>query len=135
MLDYAAAMPDNKSDFDILAKRYLDLWQDQVNVLAADPAMAEAVAKGISALSGGIASMMGGSGMQQPGGMNVPAASGAEAPSTPSSGAGIDVAGLVGRIAELESRVAELEKLAGQGRAGRRTAGSGKGGRALKPRG
>ena len=43
-------MPENKpgdlpEDLDDLARRYVDLWQDQMTALAADPAFAESMQK------------------------------------------------------------------------------------------
>jgi hypothetical protein len=132
---YCLRMSDEPSEFEGLAKRYLDLWQDQVNALAADPNMADAVAKGIRAFSGGVATMMSSvaaeaglpqssgvtqtSGTHPSGGINEPASpyeaskTGAPASSSASSHSDGDIVKLRGRIAQLEKRVAQLEKLVG----------------------
>lgn len=119
-------MSDDDAEFEGLAKRYLDLWQDQVNALATDPNMAEAIAKGIRAFSGGVADVMANAQTMgaQMGGSHEPAATqtqpphatGAEAASPSSADPNNDIAELLGRIAQLEKRVAELEKL-GRGKA------------------
>ncbi|CCG42875.1 conserved hypothetical protein [Magnetospirillum molischianum DSM 120] len=44
-------MTDSSPDAATLARRYLDLWQQQVAALSSDPAMAEAVARGVAMMT------------------------------------------------------------------------------------
>ncbi|MCR6633120.1 MAG: hypothetical protein NVV74_25475 [Magnetospirillum sp.] len=49
--EYAPAMSEAPPDFKALARRYLDLWQEQVAAMANDPALAEAVAQGVAMMA------------------------------------------------------------------------------------
>ena len=44
-------MMETPVDFRLLARRYLDLWQEQVAAMVSDPALAESVARGISGMA------------------------------------------------------------------------------------
>ncbi|MBY0430690.1 MAG: hypothetical protein K2Q10_05795, partial [Rhodospirillales bacterium] len=79
-------------DLQALARRYLDLWQDQMTALAADPSLAEALARTVTLMGtgaaafAGAASGMGGMGastptdaVRQPAGSDGAAAPGASA--------------------------------------------------------
>lgn len=46
-------MSEAPPDFSSLARRYLDLWQEQVAAMANEPALAEALARGIAAMTEG----------------------------------------------------------------------------------
>jgi len=46
-----------KPDLEKLARRYLDLWQDQIEGLAADPEVAETIARTIQLMNAGAAQM------------------------------------------------------------------------------
>ncbi len=118
-------------DLEALARRYMDLWQDQLKGLANDRETAEVMARTLELMNAG-AQAMAGMAMQATaldgGPKNAahartaqPAAGAAPAGAAP--GAADDgVAELARRLARLERRVAALE------------AGPGKGGRKPKPR-
>jgi hypothetical protein len=123
-------MSDDAPDAEALAKRFLDLWQDQVAASVADPAMAEWLARFLAAPGGpGVTPTMGVSqGVSQndkagfaghPGGFAdifAAMASGA-APAAASPGPGDDrLDELSRRLVECERRLAALES--GAGRAG-----------------
>ena len=120
-------------DADELARKTLELWQDQLSALAGDPETGAAMAKlmtmatlGSAAAMKALAEAVGGSlkpngaaVIQQP---NEPAA-GATAAAI-ASGAGDDrLSGLERRLAEIERRLATLEASAGPARSrpGRRS--------------
>src|SRR5690606_10711372 len=131
-----------------LARRYVDLWQDQATALAADPAVAETLQRVMAtfgvAASGlpaarqawpaALASLMTAA-QPQAGPGNVGAAAGKEqdkhgraSAATPgaapaaaaSAGGGTDLERLSQRLAALEQRLAALEGDAGTGGAGKR---------------
>ena len=121
-------------DMEALARRYMDLWQDQLKGLANDRETAEVMARTLELMNAG-AQAMAGMAMQATaldgGPKNAahartaqPAAGPAgTAPAGAAPGAADDgVAELARRLARLERRVAALE------------AGPGKGGRKPKPR-
>ncbi|MGE5504925.1 MAG: hypothetical protein ACM31L_10925 [Actinomycetota bacterium] len=123
-------MTDVPPDLDQLARRYLDLWQDQVAAMATDPALAEAVARGIAMMSQGTSALVqatqaAATAAQAKAGTDEPAAPGSDhspdpqrsqaaaaAPDRPRDDAGR----LEGRLAALEERVAALEAALGAGR-------------------
>ena len=144
--DYSAAMSDppepgagdaEAPDLDALARRYLDLWQDQVAAVAGDANLIQEMTRLIaligaawsgrpSATGPGAVSEAGGgrdgsgsdgAGRAAAGGGAV----GAAAAGAPSRRGGDDVARLDRRLAALARRVARLE--AGAAGAPRRTAG------------
>ena len=108
-----------KTDLDDLAKRYLDLWQEQLNDLSQDKEVAEAVAKSIELMNGSAATFarMAEQNIKNFGGLGDDAANrslvatkSGTAPDGAASGNADDVVGeLTRRIGELEQRVAELE--------------------------
>ncbi|MDA8229728.1 MAG: hypothetical protein M0006_00140 [Magnetospirillum sp.] len=140
-------MSQTPPDFKTLAGRYLDLWQDQMTAMATDPALADALAGGIAAMSQGVAALMqaaqaatqaagggaGGSWASDSGKADHERTPAKSSPSTSprasaapaaSGGSCLDPADLAGRIAVLEERIAALE--AELGRSG--------GGAGAKPR-
>ena len=122
-----------QADLDELARRYLDLWQDQMTALAGDPEFAEALQQLMTAMSvpGSAApeflrawpAMMTG---QQPGQLTKDLADdgtggrapGAPAAATASDDGGLDLDHVTRRLAALEERIAALEAGAKRGRGG-----------------
>src|SRR5881396_3362600 len=100
------AEDDNSSaDFDRLARRYLDLWQNQLSGLAADQALTEQVARLFAAANAQIASVL----QTAQGAPHATPASGpASAAAAPQHRAD-DLGELRKRLAALEARLAELE--------------------------
>jgi hypothetical protein len=91
----AADSPDLAS----LAKRYVDLWQDQLIALAAHPELAEGLARMLAVFSSGWPS----------GREHDPAPPRAAPASATPDGGDIDLRELASRIAALEERLARLE--------------------------
>ncbi|WP_425403067.1 hypothetical protein [Hwanghaeella sp.] len=104
-----------------LARRYLELWQEQISGAAGDPAVADAMAR----MMAGWQSVMGQTfGQQSPMGQGEGEGHGATgrtadtgtheagpaAAPAASGGADDDVRQLLGRIADLERRVEQLER-------------------------
>ena len=133
---YSAVMA-KPPDLEDLARRYLDLWQEQLRAMAADPETMESVGRMLSAMGGAAppvpmnpAAWMSAMGMAPPaggtGGGNPFDAVFANAPRTAADGAATAVAAFDGgrddlrqlerRLAALEQRVAELESGAGKPR-------------------
>jgi hypothetical protein len=126
-----------QADLDELARRYLDLWQDQMTALAGDREFAEALQQLMTMMSapGGAAgdagpefwrawpAMMTG---QQPGQQTEAFAddgTGGRAPGAPAAATapddgGIDLDHFTRRLAALEGRIAALEAGAKRGRGG-----------------
>jgi hypothetical protein len=102
-----AAEDDNSStDFDRLARRYLDLWQSQLSGLAADQGLTEQIARLFAAANAQVASAI--QAAQAATHATAPAPGTASA--TAASGYGPDDLGeLRKRVAALEARIAELE--------------------------
>ena len=121
-------------DLDSLARRYLDLWQDQLAGMAADPEVAETIARTIELMNAGAAQMataalaaqaVGGEAKEpqphgatpeppsaagdRPTAASGPAASGTQAAAPAPGHADHDVAELARRIGALEQRIAALE--------------------------
>lgn len=100
-------------DYQALAKRYLDLWQDQVAKLAKDPGALSGAAEAWSQMA---ASMMQNAATVAKTAHDPHAAASSSSRSQTSAAAhgdgGVDPAKLLGRIAELERRVAALEAAA-----------------------
>ena len=128
-------MSDAPPDFKALARRYLDLWQEQVAAVAADPALAEAVARGVAMMTQSAQAVAQATGLkvnvpqntgpatgdgpkadertEQPGDTKPHAdgtASAAAAPHDPH----LDPDELARRVAALEGRVAVLEAALGR---------------------
>ncbi len=110
-------MSDDAPDLEALAKRFLDLWQDQVAASVADPAMAEWLARFLAVPGGpGVTPTMGVS-PNDPGAFAdiFTAMAAGAAPAAASSGAGDDrLDELLGRLASFEKRLAALESGAGK---------------------
>jgi hypothetical protein len=136
-------MPDNPrgsspaqepEDLDALARRYVDLWQDQMTALAGDPDFAESLQKLMAALgvgAGGMPALMSawptamaglmaaaqptakapqGDGGQESHGKSGPmSAAGAAAVAASSDGGGADLGRLEERLAAVEQRLAAME--------------------------
>ena len=108
-------MADDARDLEALAKRFLDLWQDQVAASVADPALAEWLARFLAAASGPGAAM----GTPKDGVSRNESAAFADifaamatgaAPAAASSGAGDDhLDEFSRRLAECERRLSALE--------------------------
>ncbi|WP_244511160.1 hypothetical protein [Magnetospirillum fulvum] len=130
-------MTDPSPEVAALARRYLDLWQQQVAALSSDPAMAEAVAKGVAMMTGCAAAMAEAAGIavaatspnnkaraDEPTESPTPQpATGPAAATTPDRAASVaappadpsgDAVWLAGRLAALEERVAVLEAALGR---------------------
>jgi hypothetical protein len=90
-------------DYNALAKKYLDLWQEQLGKLARDPDQLSGAAATWSKLA---ASMLQGTGAA-----HEPAASahGAAAAAAPSRDGGVDLADVLKRLDVIEQRLAALE--------------------------
>ena len=119
--------PPPASDYDALAKRYLDLWQQQVAKLAQDPAQLSGSAAAWSQMA---AAMMKNVSPAAPtasahdGSSKSPNASpvGTPAPQSPHGNGGVDLADVVGRLDALERRLAVLEGAAKPARPARSAA-------------
>jgi hypothetical protein len=112
-------------DIDALARRYLDLWQDQLSALAADKDVAELTAKTIEVMNSGLTAMTSvaetttqnlvpgeaGASPQHPSKDhdNTIDSTGAETAAATSGRPDNDLAEFSRRLAELEQRVAQLE--------------------------
>lgn len=130
-------MSETPPDFQALARRYLDLWQAQVAAVAADPALAETVARGVAIMTQSAAAMAQATGLsrgssatskadrqanEQTGPEAKPTDPGhstdtdrAEAFAVASDDSRLDPAQLSRRVAALEQRVADLEAALGGG--------------------
>src|SRR5690349_13578919 len=116
---------DEAPDLTSLARRWLDLWQEQVTALAGDPAVAEQTARLLGLIEGGAAAWRqaaaGKTDGDDRGGTATSAgtAGAATAPLSPAAG-GDDLARLAARLAAVEERLARLESgPRGSTRAGR----------------
>src|SRR5690606_28198468 len=119
---------DRPDDVDALARRFLDLWQEQAALLATDPRLAELSGAWLTLWQRGAGMAMqaaagegGGNARQADAGRNS-AAGRAERPAAAAAASGDgqpDPAELARRLAECEARIAALESaLAESGRAG-----------------
>ncbi|HLO78562.1 MAG TPA: hypothetical protein VK196_19075 [Magnetospirillum sp.] len=125
-------MSEAPPDIRALARRYLDLWQDQMTAMAHDPALAEALAQGVTtmtqvsatllqAATAGAASPVNQARKADAGSSSAPSDSAAaDAPSGSASAADapavarVDDDGLAHRLAALEERIAALEARLGE---------------------
>jgi len=97
---------DDSSDFDRLARRYLDLWQGQLSGMASDQALTEQVARLFATANAQMAAIL----QAAQGASHAAAASPGASTSTASSQHGADDLGeLRKRVAALEARLAQLE--------------------------
>jgi cystathionine beta-lyase family protein involved in aluminum resistance len=99
---------DDAGDFDKLARRYLDLWQNQLSGLASDQALTEQIARLFAAANTQVASAM----QAVQGAHHASKAGTSAAASSPGHGAD-DVGELRKRVEALEARIAELESKLG----------------------
>jgi hypothetical protein len=112
-------MSKGPSDLEALARRYLDLWQEQVASMATDPKVAEAVAAGVAMMNQGASAFAQAvnlkTGNPKPGTADerTPAgpAPAAAAPDDPR----LDGDQLARRLAAVEERLAALEAALGAG--------------------
>ena len=100
-----------KPDLEALARRYVELWQDQFAASAADPQMAETLARWLKVAGGGaMASAAMWQNLWPHGAPHDHAPSPGPAPATaPPDDGGRGVAQLALRVAALEERIAALE--------------------------
>jgi hypothetical protein len=109
-------------DLDALARRYLDLWQDQMTAMAGDPTLATALGRLFETAAAAMPmswigvwlqaiqqTMRAGAAGGDDGGTGTRAKAGAAAAAAASVDRGGDLAGLRRRLAALESRVGRLE--------------------------
>lgn len=78
-------------DLEALARRYLDLWQDQMAAMAADPAMMEALSRTFALMTQGAAAFAGGAAEAMRG------ATAAGAAASPAGGDSTDATVQIGR--------------------------------------
>src|SRR5436190_13451070 len=101
-----ASEKDDSTEFDRLARRYLDLWQNQLSGMASDQALTEQIARLFAAANAQIASVL----QAAQGAPHAPTAPPGTAPAAASPGHGADDVGeLRKRLADLEARVADLQ--------------------------
>ncbi|SDH09473.1 hypothetical protein [Roseospirillum parvum] len=114
---------EGADDLSALARRYLDLWQDQISRAASDPALAEAMGRTFQALTSGAGAFAEAARRGFEAGQGATAGSSAHAdadaapdaasrsaPAAPAPEHGGDgVAQLAARLRRLEERVAALE--------------------------
>lgn len=107
--------PGEPADFDRLARRYLDLWQNQLSGMASDQALTEQVARLFAAANAQVASAI----QAAQGAAHANRETGPQTGTTPAAAASgngpDDVGELRRRVAALEARIVELEsKLSGK---------------------
>src|SRR5256885_17110144 len=101
-----AAEKDDSTEFDRLARRYLDLWQNQLAGMASDQALTEQIARLFASANAQIASVL----QAAQGAPHAPSPPPGTAPTAASPRHGADGLGeLRKRIADLEARGAELQ--------------------------
>ncbi|WP_254434899.1 hypothetical protein [Magnetospirillum sp. UT-4] len=121
-------MSEAPPDLKALARRYLDLWQEQVAAMANDPALAEALARSIALIAQGPAAFVqvAQTGMSSPASeartpdaaspkRPFPASTGSPAVAAAPDDPCLDAAGLARRLAAVEDRLAALESRLGEG--------------------
>ncbi len=101
-------------DLDDLARRYLDLWQDQLSALADDDEVAEVMARTLELMTTGAAALA--RNARADADDRAHPEDGTQAAPPARGGADPDLAELAGRVGALEERIAALE--AGTGRPG-----------------
>jgi hypothetical protein len=90
--------PD-RPDLAALAKRFMDLWQEQMNAVAGDPALAESIGRFMASMPPGMPFWPG----------RHDAKGGAKAPGSASDERGRGVDQLASRLDAIEKRLARLE--------------------------
>jgi hypothetical protein len=107
-------------DLDTLAKRYLDLWQEQFSAMASDPALAEAMTQWLGLMGLGRTAPDAARGHHDGNGQARPAAGrAAPGPDTPAAApdpGGAGAAQLADRLAAVEERLAAVESRLGGAR-------------------
>lgn len=111
---YSDPMASDKDDlsgeFDQMARRYLDLWQNQLAGLAADPALTEQIARLFAAANAQVASALQAAQSGAHAAASPSSVATGTAPAAPASRHGADELGeLRERMAALEARIAGLE--------------------------
>jgi uncharacterized small protein (DUF1192 family) len=116
-------MSDQPPDLGALAKRYLDLWQEQVASVAADPALAEVMARGLAMMTQSAQAVAQATGLDRAKAAQQPDKHDGSNPANrsqrPAAAAAasddprLDHDQLAGRVAALEERVARLEAALG----------------------
>jgi len=112
----ASQNDDSSAEFDRLARRYLDLWQNQLSGLAADQALTEQIARLFAAANAQVASAIQAAQAASHATAAAPPGPDGTASAAAASGHGPDDVGeLRKRVATLEARIVELEsKLRGE---------------------
>jgi len=100
-----ASEKDDSTEFDRLARRYLDLWQSQLSGMAGDQALTEQIARLFAAANAQVAAVLQAA---QGASYAAPSAGTTSAAASPQHGAD-DMGELRKRVAALETRLAELE--------------------------
>ena len=128
--EYAFPMSEAPPDYQLLARRYLDLWQEQVAAMANDPALAEVLAQGVAMMTQAQSSLMqaatagaaspvnqtraADAGSSAASGTSVPDPAGAAPAAAAPDGAAFDADRLARRLAAVEERLAALEARLGE---------------------
>ena len=105
---YSAAMASEKDDsteFDRLARRYLDLWQSQLSGIAGDQALTEQIARLFAAANAQVAAVL----QAAQGVPHAATSPGTASAASPSQHGADDLGELRKRVAALETRLTELE--------------------------
>jgi hypothetical protein len=97
--------PGDSADFDRLARRYLDLWQNQLSGMASDQALTEQVARLFAAANAQVASAI----QAAQGAAHANRETGTSSSAAASGNSPDDMGELRRRVATLEARIAELE--------------------------
>src|SRR5215469_10123871 len=102
-------------DIEALARRYLDLWQDQATALAGDAELARQLGRWFSVMQSGMANAVQAAASSTPatGAPTGKPAAGAAAPAAASGGGELRLDELARRLAAVEERLARLEAGAG----------------------
>ena len=106
-----ASEKDDSTEFDRLARRYLDLWQNQLAGMASDQALTEQIARLFAAANAQIASVLQAAQGASHAATNPP---GSASVAPPSRHGADDLGELRKRVAALEARLAELESRLGR---------------------
>ncbi|MGZ5784170.1 MAG: hypothetical protein ACXWI3_12555 [Croceibacterium sp.] len=104
-----ASENDDSTDFDRLARRYLDLWQSQLAGLTADQALTEQIARLFAAANTQVASAI----KAAQGAQHAATATGTPSAAASSGHGADDVGELRKRVEALEAKIAQLESKLG----------------------